>query len=258
MRAVLIVQERAGTRISELLGSLFESFLLITANQDVISTIYMDPPDIIFIDRAFLLSGGGSVVREFRSNTVFGHVPIVGLLDGKDLATGTWQEIPIDDYITLDDSEASITRRIRFISTRAGRELDMNPLTRLPGNESIIRSIQGMFDAGEEVAIAWVDIDHFKPFNDRYGFSRGDEVIVATSRIITNALKELKEEKTFVGHIGGDDFVFICPTSHVRPLCEEVISRFDMIIRNFYNDEDLEQGGIVSTGRDGSVKTYRS
>jgi diguanylate cyclase (GGDEF)-like protein len=256
MRAVLIVQERAGTRISELLGSLFESFLLITANQDVISTIYMDPPDIIFIDRAFLLSGGGSVVREFRSNTVFGHVPIVGLLDGKDLATGTWQEIPIDDYITLDDSEASITRRIRFISTRAVRELDMNPLTRLPGNESIIRSIQGMFDAGEEVAIAWVDIDHFKPFNDRYGFSRGDEVIVATSRIITNALKELKEEKTFVGHIGGDDFVFICPTSHVRPLCEEVISRFDMIIRNFYNDEDLEQGGIVSTGRDGSVKTY--
>ena len=132
----------------------------------------------------------------------------------------------------------------------------MNPLTRLPGNESIIRCIQDKLDAADEIAITWVDIDNFKPFNDRYGFSRGDEVLIATGRIITNALKELRDEKTFVGHVGGDDFVFICPENYIRSLCEEVISRFDMVIKNFYNDDDLDQGGIISTGRNGVVRKY--
>jgi GGDEF domain-containing protein len=113
-----------------------------------------------------------------------------------------------------------------------------------------------MFDGGENIAITWVDIDNFKPFNDHYGFSRGDEVLIATGRIITNAVSELKDEKTFVGHVGGDDFVFICQENYIRSLCEEVISRFDMVIKNFYNDEDLDQGGIISTGRDGVVRKH--
>lgn len=256
MRAILIVQENADPRISELMGSLFDSFQVITGKQDVVSMIYMEPPDLILIEGGFLVTGGAGIVQEFRSNTIFGNVPIVALLNREDIEASSWQDVSIDDYLAVDETDSSIARRLRFISRRAVREMDMNPLTRLPGNESIIRSIQGMFDAGEDIAIAWVDIDNFKPFNDRYGFSRGDEILLAAGRIITNAVRELNAEKTFVGHIGGDDFVFMCPTDHVRRLCEEVISRFDMVIRNFYNDEDLDQGGIVSTGRDGSVKTF--
>lgn len=256
MRAVLIVHEGTSDRVSELIGSLFESFQIISGDQDAVSLIYMEPPDIIFMGGDYLTTKGGGIVREFRSNTVFGHVPIVGLLRAEDLGAESWQDVAIDDYISTSESDLAIRTRIAFIARRAVRELDMNPLTRLPGNESIIRTIQGMFDVCEDIAITWVDIDNFKPFNDRYGFSRGDEIILATGRIITNAIKEIGQDKTFVGHIGGDDFVFICPVNHVRTLCEEIISRFDMVIRNFYNDEDLESGGIVSTGRDGTVRTY--
>jgi len=256
VRAVFIVQESADNHFSELIDSMFDSFQVMTGNQDVISMIYMDPPDLILIDGGYLLSKGGGIVREFRSNTIFGHVPIVAFLGKSELEAAPWLDIPIDDYLDTDEGDLSIKRRIQFIFKRAIREVDMNPLTRLPGNESIIRYIQGMFDAGEEIAIAWVDIDNFKPFNDRYGYSRGDEVIIATGRIIANALKEINEEKTFVGHIGGDDFVFICPGDRVRSLCEEMISRFDMVIRNFYDDEDLDQGVIVSSERDGKVREY--
>lgn len=256
MRAIFIVQDMAAQRIGTLVGSLFDSFQVITVRQDIVSLIYMEPPDLILIDGSFLVTGGAEIVREFRSNTIFGNVPIVALLDRDDLETSSWQDIPIDDYLAADETDAAMARRLQFISRRSVRDMDMNPLTRLPGNESIIRTIQTMLDAGEEVAIAWVDIDSFKPFNDRYGFSRGDEVIMAAGRIITNAVREIREEQTFVGHIGGDDFVFICPTTHVRRLCDEVISRFDMVIRNFYNDEDLDQGGIVTTGRDGSVANF--
>jgi len=256
VRAVLLVQDSADARISELIGSLFDSFQIITGKQDVISLIYMEPPDLILIEGGFLMAGGHGIVGEFRSNTIFGHVPIVALLDRDDLESSSWQDIPVDDYLSTEETDSSITRRLRFIAKRAVRELDMNPLTRLPGNESIIRTIQEMFDAGDDIAIAWVDIDNFKPFNDRYGFSRGDEILMAAGRIITNAVREINREKTFVGHIGGDDFVFICPTAQVRQLCEEVISRFDMVIRNFYNDDDLAEGGIVATGRDGTVHKF--
>ncbi|HVN71014.1 MAG TPA: diguanylate cyclase [Desulfomonilia bacterium] len=256
MRAVLVVQDCADCRLSELIGSMFDSFQVMTGGQDIISMIYMDPPDIILIDGKYMLSMGRGIVSEFRSNTIFGHVPIVALLSREELETSSWQDIHIDDYLYTDENNLALKRRLEFIAKRAVRDMDMNPLTRLPGNESIIRYIQGMFDAKEEVAIAWVDIDDFKPFNDRYGFSRGDEVITATGRIISNAVKEINQDKTFVGHIGGDDFVFICLGNHMRPLCEEIIARFDLVIRNFYNDEDLEQNGIISTGRDGSVTKF--
>ncbi len=256
MRAVLIVEKNAEPHFSELIGSMFESFQVFTEDQDVISLIYMDPPDLILVDGMYLSAKGNRIVREFRSNTIFGHVPVVALMERGSLENISWQDSPIDDYVLSDDSDILIRSRLEFISKRAMRELDMNPLTRLPGNESIIRYIQGMFDARENIAITWVDIDNFKPFNDRYGFSRGDEVLVATGRIITNAIKELRDEKTFLGHIGGDDFVYICPENHIRSLCEEVISRFDMVIRNFYNDEDLESGGIISTGRDGTTHKF--
>lgn len=256
MKAVVIVKDQLDERISSLIHEQFDSLQLIESNEDVVSLIYMDPPDIILIERSYLLDHDGSIVQEFRSNTIYGHLPIVAIFTEDDLTDISWDDVPLEDFIISTDSELAIKKRIQFIAQRAGREQDTNPLTRLPGNESIIRHIQQMFDAGSEIAIAWVDIDNFKPYNDRYGFSRGDEVLLATARIITNAVKEIKQNDTFVGHVGGDDFVFISPISGIRPLCEEIISRFDMVIRNFYNDDDLEAGGIISTARSGETRKF--
>jgi len=113
-----------------------------------------------------------------------------------------------------------------------------------------------MLDQQQEIAIAWLDLDNFKPYNDYYGFARGDEVLLATARIITTAIKELKIQQSFLGHIGGDDFVVICPMNATKPLCEEIIALFDMVIRNFYNDDDLFQGHIVSRDRSGKTTMF--
>jgi diguanylate cyclase (GGDEF)-like protein len=256
MRAIIIAEKTVEKKLEELISSLFDSVQVITGAQDVLPHIYMDPPDIILIDGNYLQHTGGRLTQELRSNTVFGHLPIIALFRKDDLKDLSWQDLAIDDYIFSDEPDLSIQKRLEFISKRSVQELDKNPLTRLPGNESIIRHIQFTIDKGEDVAIAWVDLDNFKPFNDRYGFSRGDEVLLATARIITNASQEISQDQIFVGHIGGDDFVFICPAAGIRRLCEEIISRFDMVIRNFYNDEDLDQGGIISTSRDASVMKF--
>ncbi len=256
MRAIIIVEKTVEKKLEKLISSLFASVQVITGSRDVLPQIYMDPPDIILIDGNYLQKTGGKLAQEIRSNTVFGHLPIVALLRKDDLKDISWQDMTIDDYTLTDEPNLAIQRRLEFISKRSIRELDKNPLTRLPGNESIIRHIQSVIDRGEDVAIAWVDIDNFKPFNDRYGFSRGDEVLLATARIIINASREISHDQNFVGHIGGDDFVFICPAESIRTLCEEIISRFDMVIRNFYNDEDIDQGGIISTSRDANVMKF--
>lgn len=256
MKAIIIVEAEIDKRVYSCIASLFESIQVLKSAQDVVPFIFIDPPDVILIEGACLLETRARVVNELRSNTVFGNLPIVALFRRSDLEGALWQEMAIDDYLFVDDSDLALRRRLEFIAKRSVRELDKNPLTRLPGNESIIRHIQTMIDKEEEVALAWVDLDHFKPFNDRYGFSRGDEVLLATARIITNTAREVGQDKIFVAHIGGDDFVFICPEYCVKKLCEEILRRFDMVIRNFYNDEDLVQGGITAKSRDDKVMKF--
>ncbi len=256
MKMVVIVKERLDDYLSSIISTIFDSIQVIRSDEDISSLIYMDPPDLILIDRTYLKEHDSKIIEEFRSNTIYGHLPMVAVYTRDDLSEVSAVDIPIDDFIILDNSEIEIRRRLEFDTKRAVREMDTNPLTRLPGNESIIRCIQQMFDQEKEIAMAWVDLDNFKPYNDRYGFSGGDEVLLATARILANAVKEIKQDDTFVGHVGGDDFVFICPVGNARLLCEEIISRFDMVIRNFYNDEDLEQNGIISTSRNGETSRF--
>lgn len=253
MKTVIIVKESLDEDLSSVVSSLSGFVQVIRSNEDIVPLICVDPPDLVLVDRTHLDGHDSRLIEEFRSNTIYGRLPIVAVYRKEDLEKVSAIEIPFDDFIVLDSSPLEIRRRIEFVSKRAAREMVINPLTRMPGNESIIRCIQHMFDQGKEIAVAWVDLDSFKPYNDRYGFSSGDEVILATSRVLTNVIREIKQEDTFVGHGGGDDFVFICPIGKVRKLCEEIISRFDMVIRNFYSDEDLDQGGIVSKSRSGET-----
>lgn len=256
MKAIIVSKKKLGKKLSSVLGAVCESLYHISQPNDAISLIYTDPPDIIIVDKSYVLENHGRVIQEFRSNTLYGHLPIVALLDPQDLEGIAWNELSIEDFILTSDSHDSISARLPFIVSRAIKDLDTNPLTRLPGNESIIRHIQRMLDQEQEIAIAWLDLDNFKPYNDYYGFARGDEVLLATARVITTAIKELKVEQSFLGHIGGDDFVIICAMNATKPLCEEIIALFDMVIRNFYNDDDLFQGHIVSRDRSGKTKMF--
>jgi diguanylate cyclase (GGDEF)-like protein len=256
VKTVIIVKKSLDEHLSPLLSSVFDSVQVIHGDEDIVSHIYMDPPDLILVESSYLRELDAGIADEFRGNTIYGHLPLVAVCTEKDIEDRTMLDMPIDDFIVLSSPEIQIRRRIEFLARRAVREMDINPLTRLPGNESILRTIQQMLDEGSESAIAWADIDNFKPYNDSYGFSSGDEVLVATARIITNAARELRRAHTFVGHVGGDGFVLVCPIAEAEDLCAGIVSRFDRMIRNFYNDEDLEQGGIVSRSRSGEVEKF--
>jgi diguanylate cyclase (GGDEF)-like protein len=132
----------------------------------------------------------------------------------------------------------------------------VNPLTKLPGNISINRQIQGRLDSGEIFALAYADLDHFKPFNDYYGFTRGDEVIRIAGRLILNIVKNMQAQGSFIGHIGGDDFIFIMDLGLVEDAAKEIIDAFDRIIPTLYEPEDRERGYIETEDRQGIRRQF--
>ena len=234
-------------------------FIVYTAESPLhaIDTIYSEPPDLVIIDHSLGADAGGDLCRRIKSDTVFGHLPIILLLDTAGRSADiNWEKTPVDDYLRKPLDPKEIQSRISLAFARAARVGDANPLTRLPGNHSIMKEIQGQIDSGFPFAIAYVDLDHFKSYNDRYGFLRGDQILKMTARLLTNAIRKLGSPEAFVGHVGGDDFVFIVSPDQSDDACTEVIRNFDLIIGSFYDEEDRICGYIDSTNRKGEKERF--
>lgn len=139
---------------------------------------------------------------------------------------------------------------------RAIRDLSVNPSSRLPGPAIIEREIERQIGLEQEFAVCYADLDDFKAFNDFYGYFYGDKVIQLTARIIKDVVFDICREG-FVGHIGGDDFIFVIPAVLVPNICDNIIRTFDTIIPYRYQDEDREKGYIVTLNRRGQEETYK-
>ena len=190
-----------------------------------------------------------------KDDPLFSGLPIIALFDKPDAFSG-WDAFPVDDYLWKNDVEREIVMRVRLCLLRAQRAVEVNPLTRLPGNISINRQIQSCIDRNEPFALAYADLDNFKPYNDTYGFSRGDEVLRITGRLLLNITKGRQSRNSFVGHIGGDDFVFMTEPALIEETCREVITAFDRIIPTFYDPRDRDLGYILGHNRAGEERRF--
>jgi diguanylate cyclase (GGDEF)-like protein len=128
-----------------------------------------------------------------------------------------------------------------------------SPLTGLPGNVVIEQRIQDALDSGEGAAVVYADLDHFKGYNDAYGFAAGDDVIRLAARLLSESFDAAFFARAFVGHVGGDDFVAVVSGGDVEAACARVAAGFDAQVRQHYAPADLERGGTVGTDRRGQV-----
>lgn len=217
---------------------------------------FTDTPELILLDIDAMTANDAAIISTIKSDPLFGHLPILVITDAIRKLHAFHLRALIDDFTVTPLNVEDLTVRIGLCMSRAQKILETNPLTRLPGNITIIKEIQKRIDAAGVFALAYADMDHFKPFNDRYGFSRGDEVIRMTGRLITNIIKIRSPGDGFAGHIGGDDFVFIVPFEGVDVVCTEIIANFDEILPRFYDADEREKGYIESLDRDGKRRTY--
>lgn len=123
---------------------------------------------------------------------------------------------------------------------------DANPLTGLPGNWAIQREISRRIRCKCSFDICYIDINHFKPFNDRYGFEKGDKVIATLGNILKEMAKNYPE--VFIGHIGGDDFIVLCYGSLSESICQIIIKDFEEYLPSFH-EEDFIRGYYISKNR---------
>lgn len=215
--------------------------------ETVLGIFYSDPPDLLLIDFVSERQCAAQVVAALRRDSFFSVIPIIGLMAAGDSETFDWEACPMEDFLCLPINFNELFCRISLSLARIKRVFDNNPLTRLPGNTSIQRAILAAM--GQPLAVCYVDINHFKPFNDAFGFSHGDEVIRMLARIIFNAVHD--SGGGFCGHIGGDDFVSIVAVEHAESVCQTIIGHFDHIVRDLFDEKTKSQGYYIGTNRKG-------
>ncbi len=232
-------------------------FTVFERGRSAIELLFNEPPDLLIVDNRLEDISGAEVANSVKSENVYRQLPVVLVLDQDDMSTPwDWASVEVDDFLVRPFTPCEARDRVNLTICRAMRALDANPLSKLPGNTSIIQRIQQLIDKKEDFALAYCDLDFFKSFNDKYGFSRGDEILMMTARVIVNTIKSFGGGKNFVGHVGGDDFVFIMPPELVEEACQRIVKTFDAIVPNFYDAEDRKQGKIISTDRQGEVREF--
>ena len=132
----------------------------------------------------------------------------------------------------------------------------ISALTGLPGNVQIHAELKKRIAKKEEFSVLYLDLDNFKAYNDVYGFLKGDEIIEFTAQTILRCIHQLFLDDSFVGHIGGDDFIAIVPSIEVDEICQSIIATFDKDVVRFFNEEDLERGYIEVANRKGIMEQF--
>ena len=156
----------------------------------------------------------------------------------------------------IEQLSAGFNKMLTSLKEARQRDLSANPLTGLPGNSIIEQRISELIARGSTFAVLYVDLDHFKEFNDQYGFMRGDEVLRFTAMLLAQALHELAGPDGFLGHVGGDDFVMICGHDAAQPLANAVTKRFSAAIDQYYDLADRRAGYIEVADRAGHPRRW--
>jgi len=213
----------------------------------VLGACYSDPPDLLIFDLSSEIGACTDIIATLRNDSFFSAIPVIGLFSAIDCDSFDWAICQLDDFLPLPLNFNELFCRISLSLSRIKRIFDNNPLSRLPGNTSIQRAIEDAI--GKPLAVCYVDINHFKPYNDIFGFSHGDEVIRMLSRIMFNAVRD--SGGGVCGHIGGDDFVFILQRGRAEAVCKTIITHFDQIVLDMFDEETKVQGYYYGINRKG-------
>lgn len=224
-------------------------------------------PDLFLIATDSVGVDGYSLCEQIKSDPRLLNVPVIFTTQKRDNdAIARSYAVGAVDYLVVPCHLSEILARVRthihlhnlLLEVQRLREvaIDSNPLTHLPGNNTIMEVIQDSMDCGLDMGLIYTDLDNFKSYNDAYGFSAGDDVLMFNSEVLQEALQEECGGDGFLGHIGGDDFVLMVPLEDMEKIGATIVAKFDAGAPLFYSKEDQEQGGIVVAARNGKLRKF--
>jgi len=220
--------------------------------EEALHIIESKPLNLVLLDYRMPKMNGREVCAKVKQDLLLSHLPIImvtGSGETDDKVGGL--DAGADDYVVKPFDPKELLARIRMILRRTERDLEANPLTRLPGNVSILNELSSKLDSAALFAVCYIDLDKFKAYNDKYGFEHGDQVIRETARILIRSTQQCGNKDDFIGHIGGDDFVIVTTPNKADDLCKKIIAEFEKTSPSFYNEADRSQGFIIAQDRKG-------
>ncbi|HEX6315848.1 MAG TPA: diguanylate cyclase [Gemmatimonadaceae bacterium] len=210
-------------------------------------------PRLVLIDAREDAERAARACQRLKTDSYSAVIPTVLLCRGEVGEMEQCFAAGADEVLTSATPTSEVTSRLNAALSRSDRDVHVHPSTRLPGTDIIETWITRRLATGELFAVSYADLDHFKEFNDRYGYHEGDRVIRVLARILHDVVKGLCGEEGFVGHIGGDDFIFIIPAAAVQSVCSEVVSVFDLLVPFQYSESDRKAGYFFGKDRRGQL-----
>ncbi|AHG90079.1 diguanylate cyclase [Gemmatirosa kalamazoonensis] len=215
-------------------------------------------PDLLILDVSMPGLSGYEVCRVVKSNPFTARVPVLMLTGEADVdAKVTGFEAGADDYLTKPFDPRELRARVGALLRIVQREGERNPTSGLPGGRAIEEAITRRIDADQAFAVGYLDIDHFKPFNDVFGFAAADAVIRATGEALRDVVRDAGGAGDFVGHIGGDDFLLVTEADRGEAMARLCVRRFRALVRRIVGPDVAARGSFTAADRDGAERTFR-
>ncbi len=235
-----------------------EGYRVLVARDGVeaLEMVAAEVPDLVLLDVMMPGFDGVEVTRRLRADSRTSTLPII-MLTAKTLTADRVLGLTTgaDDYIIKPFDTLELVARVRSTLRRNAEARAVSPLTSLPGNVRIEDEIAGRVASGAPFAVAYLDLDNFKAFNDAHGFLRGDKVILLLATALRRAIVGVVPA-VFIGHVGGDDFVLVCRPDQVEDLSRAAVGYFDDHVPALHDPDEVARGYLEMADRLGVMRQY--
>ncbi|MBI5015141.1 MAG: response regulator [Deltaproteobacteria bacterium] len=209
-------------------------------------------PDLLLLDINMPGMDGFDVIRALKADPAVNLIPIIVFsARRRDEDKVRALELGADDYVTKPFSLSELSARIDRLLKRTRTGMSASSTTGLPGSVSVEQVLSERVRRRAPLAVLYLDVDHFKAFNDCYGFSRGDSLIRQVADLVLGTVGDVGNPDDLVGHIGGDDFVVVTTPDRAVDVADRIIAGFDRIMPLYYDAADRSRGYLVTEGRRG-------
>lgn len=234
-----------------------KDYLLRKVETEELESAIKNIPDLMIINEDGIQEDIINICQKIRKDNDNSITPIIVISSDirKEHRIGILKN-SVEYFIKAPMDEQYIYYTVKNIVRLMQTNRTVSPLTGLPGNVQIQVEIKKRILRKKEFAVLYLDLDNFKEYNDIYGFSKGDEVIKYTAKTILKIIHKYELEDTFVGHIGGDDFIALIPKADYDEISQEILANFDEGIKKYFTEDDIEKGYLEVANRRGIIEQF--
>jgi len=257
--SVLVVDddEKIAAICHEVLANLGFDVRSVTSLEGARRLIAERRPDLLLLDVNLPDGDGLTFLEELKAERAASHLGVIFISARTDTAAKVRAlKLGGDDYLTKPFDALELGARVESVLRRRSQEMGTSPTTQLPGSGAIEREVQRRIRERQPFAFCYLDLDNLKAYNDFYGFAKADGVVRQTGDLLREVVAQYGLPTDFLGHVAGDDFVFIADVRSVDGICQRVIEAFDRLIPLYYDKADRQSGFIEAEDRYGQRRRF--